>query len=410
MNYYRYKLITPSGKISTGTAKLPFQDLVAAISHLESDGSVSLYVKKLGRVTTFINNLGPLRPRKKFSRSDQAELLSNLAMMLKAGLTLTSALEEVSTMNDRPEIANDLSNILIGIQGGASFSEAAANYGHIFPEAIQHLIRIGEETGNLDKMLHNGAEHLNRIQAIASDAKQALMYPGFVFALMGGGFGFWAYYVAPKILDLFKEMEVELPALTILIMDLSKLLQQYLIHIVVVMGIGAFGWFSMRKSSKAFRRMTDALLLKLPLIGSIISASSLAFITEYFSLMLQAGIDLLNSLDILTSSVGNQIYREKLTEIREDLSRGESITDSFISKEIFPTYVTRMIKIGETSGTLTEQLTAIAEEYRKKLSILVSTIGKTIEPVVLVVAGVLFAIIIGGLLLPVYDLVSQVSG
>ena len=87
-----------------------------------------------------------------------------------------------------------------------------------------------------------------------------------------------------------------------------------------------------------------------------------------------------------------------------------SIADSFISKEIFPTYVTRMIKIGETSGTLTEQLTYIAEEYRSKLSILVSTIGKTIEPVVLVVAGVLFAVIIGGLLLPVYDLVSQVSG
>jgi len=410
MNYYRYKLITPAGKISSGTAKLPFQDLVAAISHLESDGSVSLYVKKLGRITAFLKNLGSLRPRKKFTRADQAELMSNLAMMLKAGLTLTNALEEVSTMNDRPEIANDLSNILIAIQGGASFSEAAANYEHIFPPAILHLVRIGEETGKLDKMLRNGAEHLKRVQAIASDAKQALMYPAFVFFLMGGGFGFWAYYVAPKILELFKEMDVELPALTVIIMEVSQLLQQYLIHIVMVTGITAFLLVSGRKSSKGIRRLTDALLLKLPLIGSIITASSMAFITEYFSLMLQAGIELLNSLDILKKSVGNQIYREKLGEIREDLSKGESIAESFTSKEIFPAYVIRMIKIGESSGTLSEQLMYIAEEYRSKLSILVSTIGKTIEPVVLVVAGVLFAIIIGGLLLPVYDLVSQVSG
>lgn len=410
MNYFRYKLINPTGKISSGTAKLPFQDLVSAVSHLESDGSVSLYVKKLGAVSSFINNLGSLRLRKKFSRSDQAELMSNLAMMLRAGLTLTTALEEVLAMNDQPEIVNDLSNILIGIQGGASFSEAAAGYQKIFPETVLHLIRIGEETGKLDKMLRNAAEHLKRVQSIASDAKQALMYPAFVFVLMGGGFGFWAYYVAPKIMELFKEMEVALPTLTVFVMDFSTFLQQNLIRIGLVMGVAVFLVISGRKSSKRFRHATDALLLKIPLVGSIITASSMAFITEYFSLMMQAGIDLLNSINILKESVSNQVYREKLAEIREDLSKGEGIADSFLSKEIFPTYVTRMIKIGEASGTLTDQLTYIAEEYRNKLSILVSTIGKTIEPVVLVVAGVLFAVIIGGLLLPVYDLVSQVAG
>ena len=132
MNYFRYKLILPSGKISAGTAKLPFQDLVSAVSHFESDGSVSLYVKKLGPVATFLKEIGTLRVRKKFSRTDQAELLNNLAMMLRAGLTLTNALEELATMTDRPEIANDLNNVLIGIQGGAAFSEAAKEYGNIF--------------------------------------------------------------------------------------------------------------------------------------------------------------------------------------------------------------------------------------------------------------------------------------
>jgi len=410
MNYFRYKLIAPSGEVSSGTTRLPYKDLMSAISHLERDGSLTLYVKKLGSLRSFLAGLGGFRLRKRLKRSDQAEILSNIALMLRSGVTLSTALEEIAESAEGSEIITDLNNIILSVQSGTPFSEAAAKYGHIFPTSVIHLIRIGEETGRLDKMLQNGAQHLKKVQGIINDTKQALLYPAVVFTVLGAGFIFWVYYVAPKIIGLFKDMDVKLPAITIFVMKVSYFFQDFWFHLLIAVLIIFFGVMAGRKGSSRIKRGMDALVLKLPVAGTVVNASTLAFITEYFSLLLNAGIDLLQSMTILHDSISNEIYREKLKDIRENLTKGESIADSFKEVIIFPSYVIRMINIGEMSGTLSEQLASIAEEYRNKLSTLVATIGKMLEPIILVVAGVLFGVIIVGLLLPIYDLVSQVSG
>ena len=410
MNYFRYKLIAPSGEVSSGTTKLPYKDLMSAISHLERNGSLTLYVKKLGSIRSFFAGLGGFRLRKRLKKSDQAEFLSNIALMLRSGVTLSTALEEIAESVEGSEIKTDLNNIIVSVQSGTPFSEAAAKYNHIFPTSVIHLIRIGEETGRLDQMLQNGAQHLKKVQGIISDTKQALLYPAVVFTVLGAGFIFWVYYVAPKIIGLFKDMDVKLPAITIFVMNVSYFFRDFWFHILIAVVIIFFSVIAARKGSSQIKRGMDALILKLPVAGTIVNASTLAFITEYFSLLMNAGIDLLHSMTILHDSISNEIYREKLKDIRESLTKGESIADSFKGVIIFPSYVIRMINIGEMSGTLSEQLASIAEEYRNKLSTLVATIGKMLEPIILVVAGVLFGIIIVGLLLPIYDLVSQVSG
>jgi type II secretory pathway component PulF len=410
MNYFRYKLIAPSGEVSSGTTKLPYEDLLSAISHLERDGSLTLFVKKLGILRSFTTKLVSFQFRKKLKRSAQAELMSNLSLMLRSGITLTTALEEIADSMQNSEIKNDLKNIILSVQAGTSFSEAAGKYSHIFPMAVIHLIKIGEETGKLDEMLDSGAQHLTRVQGIVSDTKHALMYPAVVFVVLGAGFIFWVYYVAPKILDLFRDMEVELPAITVFVMKVSYFFRDYLFYILFIMPILIFSVLFIYKGSRRAKRGVDALILKLPVAGTIVSASTLAFISEYFSLLMNAGVDLLHSMTILKNSIANEIYREKLEEIRKTLKKGESIADSFKGGIVFPSYVIRMINIGEMSGTLSEQLSSVAAEYRNKLSSLVAVIGKMLEPIILVVAGVLFGVIIIGLLLPIYDLVSQVSG
>jgi general secretion pathway protein F/type IV pilus assembly protein PilC len=354
--------------------------------------------------------LRDLRLRKAISRPVQAEMLNNIALMLRSGVAMIDALQEAAASTDSREINKDMNHLIISIQGGTSFSAAARQYPHIFPKSILHLIRIGEETGRLDDMLQNGAEHLKRVHAIVSDTKQALLYPAFVFTVLGAAFVFWMYYVAPKIIGLFEEMEVTLPTLTIWVVTLSDFFRLHLVMLLigVVITIGAV--FISRQSSRRLKKAMDHLLLTLPIIGGVISASILAFITQYFALLMDAGIDLLQAMDILKSSVTNEVYRDKLGEVKASLIRGESITQSFRSSHIFPAYVIRMISVGEMSGNLSEQLVHVAAEYRQRLSVLVSTFGKMIGPVTLVVAGAFFAVIIVGLLLPIYDLVSQVSG
>jgi type II secretory pathway component PulF len=406
MNYFKYKLISPTGELLSGIVKLPYKDVMSAISHLERDGGITIYVKKRTRL---LGKLVSFRLRKKLSRSSQAEILSNISLMLRTGVPLTTALEETAVSSEVPEVGRNFNDMIISIQGGATFSEAADNYRHIFPETVIYLIRIGEETGKLSEMLKDASDHLKRIQNIVSDTKQALLYPSFVFVAMSAGFLFWFYYVVPKILTLFKEMDVSLPPITIYVMNISYFIQDYFVYILSGMVLIIFFILIARKHSRRFRKSIDTLLLKIPLSGNIISASVLAFITEYFSLLINAGMDILQSVTILKESIKNEVYREKLGEVRESLTRGEGIADSFKGAVIFPVFVTRMLSIGEMSGTLSEQLAYIAEEYKNKLNIIVATIGKTLEPVVLVVAGTMFAIIIGALLLPIYDLVSQLS-
>lgn len=409
MNYFRYKVLSSSGEISSGVAKLPYQEVLSAISHLERDGALAIDVKKMGRLASFLADAGARALQRKLKRTEQAEIFNNMAIMLRAGVALTTALEEVAAGSEHPRLSRDVNDMISRIQGGAAFSEAAENYTYIFPKTALQLVKMGEETGKLDEMLKDAADHLNRLQQIISDTKQALLYPAFVFTAMGGGMIFWFAYVVPKIISLFKEMDVELPAITLALLKTSDIVQSYLVHIVLGVILAVFTFVTARRTNYRFKRMTDALFLKLPIVGTIISASALAFITEYFSLLINAGIDILKSIQILKDSVGNTVFSEKLQEVSDGLGRGEGIADAFSNVTIFPSFVVRMINIGEVSGTLTGQLVYIAEEYRKRLSLLVATIGKMIEPVVLILAGVCFAVIIGGLFLPIYDLVSRVG-
>jgi len=410
VNYFRYKVMEPTGQIASGVIRLPYQDVISAMSYLERSDNTTLYVRKLGPFFSLLFQLAGLRLKKKITRPFQAEFFSNVSLMLRSGVTLTTALEEAATSSGRPDFESDIRDMISNIEGGASFSQAAEKYPYIFPGTAVHLIRIGEETGKLDRMLTDAAEHLKRMQTILSDTKQALLYPSFVFIALGAGLVFWFYYVVPKIVGLFKEMDVSLPPLTVFLIRLSDFVQDHFLSMIfgiaVVVLITMLGY----KGNRRIRKLCDAILLKLPVSGTIISASAMAFITEYFSLLLSVGIDILQSMNILQDSIKNEVYREKLAEVREELATGKGISESFEHTPLFPSFVVRMLNVGEQSGTLPEQLSHIAEDYRNKLSIIVATIGKIIEPVVLVIAGAMFAVIIGGLFLPIYDLVSKVSG
>ncbi len=409
MNYFRYKLILPSGVTSSGFIRLPYQEVDSVISYLERKGSTVIYIKRLGHVGTFLVKLGSFRLKKRLPRSFLAEFLGNLSFMLSSGLNIITALEEAAKGSDRPDFEHEIREIVFSIRGGTTFSEAVVNYPHIFPKTVSYLIRIGEESGRLDSTLMDASEHLKRTDQIISDTRQALMYPCFVFVAMGSGLIFWLYYVVPKILLLFKEMDVALPTLTVCILAVSDFIRSNILSILLISFAVVVILVSAYRRSRTVRKEIHRLALSFPLSSSIANASSLAFITEYFSLLLNVGVDLMRSMDILRSSIGNEIFKEKIEEVIHALSKGEGIADAFRRAEIFPSFVVRMIHVGEESGALPEQLSRIAENYRNKLSVLVATIGKMIEPIVLVIAGGIFAIIVGGLFLPIYDLVSKIS-
>jgi general secretion pathway protein F/type IV pilus assembly protein PilC len=409
MKYYRYKLISPTGNLASGFIKLPYRDIMSAITHLERDGSITIFVKHLGPLMAMVFKLAAFRMHRLVKRPQLAEMLNNIAIMLRSGLTLVTALEEIADSAEDPHVRADLKDMVTSIQGGITFSEAAGKYPYIFPATVLHLMRMGEETGQLDQMLAAASEHVQRIHGIISDTKQALLYPAIVFTVIGGGMLFWFYYVVPKIIGLFREMDVALPTITVWLLALSNFIRNHIFSMVLLGIIGVVLIHFLRRTNKTAKRTIDRMMLRTPIVKTLINSSSLAFITEYFSMLLNAGIDILQSFQIIIDSVSNEVYRDKLKKVQQGVSLGEGIADSFTKAELFPTFVTRMIAVGEKSGSMTEQLDHLSKVYRDKLKVLVASLGKLLEPLVLVLAGVFFAIILIALLLPVYDLVSQVS-
>jgi type IV pilus assembly protein PilC len=410
MNYFKYKLINPNGKPSSGLIKLPYQDEISTATYLERDGSMAIYVSKLGKLESVFPKLNAFRLSKRLKRTDQANLLNNLSLLLRSGMPLNTALEEVSQTISHPGLAGNIQDIVGAVQGGMSFSEAAGKFSDIFTETVICLIRIGEETGRLDEMLKDASDHVSRMHAIISDTQRALLYPMFVLFSIGIGLVFWLYYVVPKILELFKEMNVALPKITVYLLKTSDFIQSHFVYLLVGIVSIPIVLTTARKSSRKFRKIIDRMMLKLPISKSIVSASNLAHITEYFSLLIRSGINILQAVKILKDNIRNEIYRDKLEVVRKEIKQGSSISEAFAGAKIFPSFVTRMIGIGEVSGTLEEQLGNIAREYTKRLSGLVEMIGKMIEPIILVVAGAIFAVIFLALLLPVYDMVGRVGG
>ena len=410
MNYFKYKLINPNGKPSSGLIKLPYQDEISTAAYLERNGSMAIYVSKLGKLESFFPKLNAFRLSKRLKRTDQANLLNNLSLLLRSGMPLNTALEEVTQTISHPGLAGNIQDIVGAVQGGMSFSEAAGKFSDLFTETVICLIRIGEETGRLDEMLKDASDHVSRMHTIISDTQRALLYPMFVLFSIGIGLVFWLYYVVPKILELFKEMNVALPKITVYLLKTSDFIQNHFVCLLVGIVSIPIVLTAARKSSRKFRKIIDRMMLKLPISKSIVSASNLAHITEYFSLLIRSGINILQAVKILKDNIRNEIYRDKLEVVRQEIKQGSSISEAFAGAKIFPSFVTRMIGIGEVSGTLEEQLGNIAREYTKRLSGLVETIGKMIEPIVLVVAGAIFAVIFLALLLPVYDMVGRVGG
>jgi type II secretory pathway component PulF len=410
MNYFRYKLIGSNGKPSSGLIKLPYQDEISTASYLERNGSMAIYVSKLGKLESFLPKLNSFRLSKRLKRTDQAQLLNNLSLLLRSGMPLNTALEEVAQSMTHPGIAANIQDIVRAVQGGMSFSEAAGKFSDIFTETVICLIRIGEETGRLDEMLKDASIHVNRMHTIISDTQKALLYPMFVLFSIGVGLVFWLYYVVPKILELFKEMNVPLPTITVYLLKVSDFTQNHFVYLFMGTFTILVVLMTACKGSRRFKKIIDWGILKLPISRAIVSASNLAHITEYFSLLIRSGINILQAIKILKDSLRNEIYRDKLGEVGKEIKQGSSISEAFAKVTIFPTFVTRMISIGEVSGTLEEQLGNIAEEYTKRLSTMVEIIGKMIEPIILVVAGAIFAVIFLALLLPVYDMVGRVGG
>nr|WP_282452832.1 type II secretion system F family protein [Lysobacter sp. CAU 1642] len=356
-----------------------------------------------------LNALGGLFAR----RIDAVELgglLRDLGVMLGAGVPMLSALDSLIEENrdtGQHRVARVAQSLSDELGAGASISEAFGKQPNVFPETVLNLVNIGQETGAIDRMLIEAAEHVERVNKMGRDARRALIYPAFVVAALLLVSCVWIFYVIPNLADLYRQMNIELPAITAALLDFSEVasehveLSLFILFLLIVVPI------VLVRLSWRFRSRLHGLGHRLPVSRVIMRASGMAFITEHLALLVAAGLDMSRSLDVLTRSVNDEYYRSRIIDAHRYVQRGERLAAAMKQVGGFPAMAVRMIAVGEETGTTTAQLRFLAQEYRQRFDHIIESLAEVLKPAIIITLGLMFVLFVVAMYLPIYDLIRQ---
>lgn len=404
MPFFAYKAIDNSGEVVKGL--IEGSSIDHASDNVMSSGLYILNIRPSSRMADYY--FKRLRSRG-IQAKDIIEFASNLSVMLKAGIPLITSISDITDTMDNKKFRSRLQEIKRSVELGSGFSVSLSQHRDIFPEIFINLVSVGEETGRLDESLSDVAVHLQRMENLKSSIIRALMYP--VFALIGtaGALLFWLVYVLPKMSQLFISMDIELPAMTKALIIASDFSSSNW-YIFFVVPAATYGFIKLLSQYKRTKYYVDVLKLKIPIVKIILYNKLHALFAEQLRILVAAGVTIDRAFDIMIRVINHEEFKRALIETRETILLGSKISDAIKKhNDLFPSIAVRMISIGESTGNLNEQLNYLSEYFLNKLDDISQKLGKMIEPIVILVIGLIFVIIILGLLSPIYDLISGIG-
>lgn len=402
MEFYSYTAVNSDGALIRGA--MEGNDPETVRDSIASSGLYLITLRKLNRFSSSIRKFTLMRS---IRRTDIIEFAKNLSIMLRTGIPILTALSDIADGMENRYFQQIIFNIRRKIEFGSSFSDAAES-SHVFPDIFIRLSRVGEETGNLERSFSDAAIHLEKMNDLASSIKRALIYPAFAIVSTFGALIFWLVYVLPKVMEIFRNMSLDLPLPTRILLYMSDFCRSYW-YLLLITPVVLVIVIRMLKRGQKTRYYLDLLIIKLPVIKHVTYNGLLALFAEQLRILTVAGITIDRSLETISDVIGNEVFKVSIVRIREEIALGSRISDAVGKQKVFPKLVTRMIDVGEASGSLDEQFAHLADHYIKELDNVSQKIGKMIEPIVIGVIGVIFALIIMGLLLPIYDLVARIG-
>lgn len=386
----------------------------SSIDHLDESSAIEilqgagLYILKIKRTSPIRSYFKRLLLLKKINRKTLIEFSSNLSIMVRAGIPITEALRELTETEKDPFFKEKLRAITSNIELGSSLSGSLEQYKSLFPPVFLNLIKVGEETGRLDESLKEISEHLKRIEDLNQSIKRAMIYPVFALIATLGATFFWLVYVLPKIMQVFKDMKITLPLTTRILMGISDLSRQwwFVLPLCLLILYLLTRILRLRESTKD---ILDRMALRLPVIKLVVYNKSLALFSEQFRILTVTGITIDRTFDMLSEVMDSVPFRRAILRIKEQVLSGGSIADGISNEKIFPPLIERMIRIGETTGNMDEQLRFLSDFYLAKLDDVSQRLSKFIEPVVIGFIGIMFAFIVVGLIGPIYEIISALG-
>jgi len=401
---YAYKAADESGTIINGVR---FANSEKDLSfHLKEAGLYLLEFKEK-RSRQVINFLEGIQIGR-LKRRDLVEFSNNMGVMIKAGVPLMQALHELREDMENKFFKKVLGEMIESIQGGDSLHGAMSKHPRIFPELYVNVIQIGESSGSLDASFFDLSKHYKRIDDLIKNVRKALIYPAFVVVALLGASLVFLTLVFPPLFTLLLEFNVPLPTVTRVVMAVSGALQSYWL-LMLTLFIGFIILFFVLRRYKKTRYYIDWCELNMPFVKKLFIQMRMAFFMRYLAMLVAAGMDIIRSLELAVRSVNNLVIQEFLAACRQRVIEGDLFSDSLRKVRFIPNMVPRMVGIGEESGNLPERMEYIADYYNEELERKITIALALLEPILIFLMAAMALALIMGVLLPLYDLVSQLS-
>lgn len=348
------------------------------------------------------------RSGKKVTDKDISLFTRQLATMMKAGVPLLQSFDIVGKGHANPSVSKLVLDLRADIETGTSLNQAFRKFPLYFDPLFCNLVGAGEQAGILEDLLTRLAIYKEKTLAMKAKIKSALMYPVSILAVAFIVTAVIMIWVVPAFKEVFKSFGADLPAPTLAVMAISEFFVKWW---YVIFG-GLFGslyfFFRAWQRSAKVQRFMDVTLLKLPVFGEVIRKATIARWTRTLSTMFAAGVPLVESLDSVGGAAGNAVYLDATRKIQSEVSTGVSLTVAMQNADVFPNMVTQMVSIGEESGSLDAMLGKVADFYEDEVDEAVASLSSLMEPMIMVILGVLIGGLVIAMYLPIFKLGSVV--
>jgi len=363
------------------------------------------------RVTKIRKKAKPMfSPRQKpITPGDIAVFARQLATMLASGIALVQAIDIIGKGHDNPSMQALLLSIKTDIETGDSLAVALKRRPLYFDELFCNLVEAGEHAGVLESLLSKIATYKEKTESMKKKIKKALTYPIAVVVVAFIVTAILLLFVVPVFEDLFKSFGADLPSFTRMVINMSKWLQEWW-WVVIGIVMGSYYTFSFfKKRSREFNHFLDKVLLQLPIVGLIINKSAIARFARTLSTMSAAGVPLVEALESVAGACGNIIYAEVVMKMREDVATGQRLQFAMQQTNIWPHLVQQMVAIGEEAGSMDAMLAKVADFYEEEVDNLVDNLSSLMEPIIMVILGILVGGLIVAMYLPIFKMGAAVG-
>lgn len=345
---------------------------------------------------------------KKITDKDISLFTRQLATMMKAGVPLLQSFDIVAKGHENPSVSKLVQDIRTDVETGTSLNQAFRKFPLYFDALFCNLVAAGEQAGILEDLLTRLAIYKEKTLELKGKIKSALFYPISILAVAFVVTAVIMIWVVPAFKDVFKSFGADLPAPTLFVMAISDFFVANWYLIFGGLFAGLYFFFQSWKRSVKVQRFMDTILLKAPIFGAVIRKATIARWTSTLSTMFAAGVPLVESLDSVGGASGNFVYLDATKKIQTEVSTGTSLTIAMQNADVFPNMVTQMVSIGEESGSLDQMLGKVADFYEAEVDEAVESLSSLMEPLIMVILGVLIGGLVIAMYLPIFKLGSVV--